>query len=235
MLATGGPGIVFGRSTNSVINTGTAAAAAYQQGACYANGEFIQVHPTAIPGRRQAAPDVRVRARRGRARLGAADDRRQARAARRSRRTSAGTSSRRSTPATGTSCRATSRPARSSTSAANGHRRRRKAARSTSTSRTCPRASSTRSSPASSRSTRSSSATIRAKVPMKVFPAMHYSMGGLWVDFEGRETGSLVERSPRNQATNIPGLYAGGEVRLTSTTAPTGSAPTRCSRASTRA
>src|SRR5690242_1593571 len=49
-LCTGGPGIVFGRSTNSVINTGTAASAVYQQGACYANGEFIQVHPTAIPG-----------------------------------------------------------------------------------------------------------------------------------------------------------------------------------------
>src|SRR5580700_11070763 len=49
-LATGGCGIVFGKSTNSVINTGTAASAAYQHGACYANGEFIQVHPTAIPG-----------------------------------------------------------------------------------------------------------------------------------------------------------------------------------------
>src|SRR5208337_4982426 len=49
-LATGGPGIIFGRSTNSVINTGTAASAVYQQGACYANGECIQVHPTAIPG-----------------------------------------------------------------------------------------------------------------------------------------------------------------------------------------
>jgi succinate dehydrogenase / fumarate reductase, flavoprotein subunit len=50
MLATGGPGIVFGRSTNSQVNTGSAAGAAYQQGAYYANGEFIQVHPTAIPG-----------------------------------------------------------------------------------------------------------------------------------------------------------------------------------------
>src|ERR1700722_11061921 len=38
-LATGGCGIVFGRSTNSVINTGTAASEAYQQGACYAHGE----------------------------------------------------------------------------------------------------------------------------------------------------------------------------------------------------
>jgi succinate dehydrogenase / fumarate reductase flavoprotein subunit len=33
--------------------------------------------------------------------------------------------------------------------------------------------------------------------PMKIFPGMHYTMGGLWVDF--------------NQATNIPGLYSAGE------------------------
>lgn len=50
ILATGGPGIIFGKTTNSVINTGTAASAAYQQGVYYANGEFIQIHPTAIPG-----------------------------------------------------------------------------------------------------------------------------------------------------------------------------------------
>ncbi|MCP8617049.1 succinate dehydrogenase flavoprotein subunit [Salirhabdus salicampi] len=50
IVATGGPGIIFGKSTNSVINTGSAASALYQQGAYYANGEFIQIHPTAIPG-----------------------------------------------------------------------------------------------------------------------------------------------------------------------------------------
>ncbi len=50
ILATGGPGIIFGKSTNSIINTGTAASIAYQQGVVYANGEFIQIHPTAIPG-----------------------------------------------------------------------------------------------------------------------------------------------------------------------------------------
>jgi succinate dehydrogenase / fumarate reductase flavoprotein subunit len=50
ILATGGPGLIFGRSTNSIINTGTAASAVYQQGVYYANGEFIQIHPTAIPG-----------------------------------------------------------------------------------------------------------------------------------------------------------------------------------------
>jgi succinate dehydrogenase / fumarate reductase flavoprotein subunit len=47
--------------------------------------------------------------------------------------------------------------------------------------------------------------------PMKIFPAVHYSMGGLWVDYEKSETGGLVEGSPRNQQTNIPGLYAIGE------------------------
>ncbi|ANC78077.1 MAG: succinate dehydrogenase flavoprotein subunit [Bacillota bacterium] len=50
IMATGGPGIIFGKSTNSVINTGGAASALYQQGVYYANGEFIQIHPTAIPG-----------------------------------------------------------------------------------------------------------------------------------------------------------------------------------------
>ncbi len=37
--------------------------------------------------------------------------------------------------------------------------------------------------------------------PMKVFPAMHYTMGGLWVDNE-------------NQATNIPGVLRGGRMRI---------------------
>ena len=35
------------------------------------------------------------------------------------------------------------------------------------------------------------------KIPMKIFPAVHYSMGGLWVDY--------------NHMTNIPGLFACGE------------------------
>lgn len=32
---------------------------------------------------------------------------------------------------------------------------------------------------------------------MKIFPAVHYSMGGMWVDYD--------------QMTNIPGLFAAGE------------------------
>ncbi len=50
IMATGGPGLIFGKSTNSMTCTGSAASACYQQGAYYANGEFIQVHPTSIPG-----------------------------------------------------------------------------------------------------------------------------------------------------------------------------------------
>jgi succinate dehydrogenase / fumarate reductase, flavoprotein subunit len=50
VMATGGIGMIFGKSTNSVINTGSAAAIVFKQGAKYANAEFIQVHPTAIPG-----------------------------------------------------------------------------------------------------------------------------------------------------------------------------------------
>ncbi len=50
IIATGGLGAVFGKSTNSTICTGSATSALYQQGAKYANGEFIQIHPTAIPG-----------------------------------------------------------------------------------------------------------------------------------------------------------------------------------------
>ncbi len=50
IMATGGPGLIWGKSTNSQVCTGSAVSACYQQGAKYANGEFIQVHPTSIPG-----------------------------------------------------------------------------------------------------------------------------------------------------------------------------------------
>ena len=50
VMATGGCGLVFGKSTMSVICTGGAASRCYQSGAWFGNPEFIQVHPTAIPG-----------------------------------------------------------------------------------------------------------------------------------------------------------------------------------------
>src|SRR5688572_563539 len=50
VMATGGNGLIFGKSTMSVICTGGAVARCYQAGARLGNPEFIQVHPTAIPG-----------------------------------------------------------------------------------------------------------------------------------------------------------------------------------------
>ena len=38
------------------------------------------------------------------------------------------------------------------------------------------------------------------KVPMRIFPAVHYTMGGLWVDY--------------NLMSNIPGLYVAGEANF---------------------
>jgi succinate dehydrogenase / fumarate reductase, flavoprotein subunit len=50
VMATGGCGLVYGKSTQSVICTGAAASRCYQAGVWYGNPEMIQVHPTAIPG-----------------------------------------------------------------------------------------------------------------------------------------------------------------------------------------
>jgi succinate dehydrogenase / fumarate reductase, flavoprotein subunit len=40
---------------------------------------------------------------------------------------------------------------------------------------------------------------------------VHYSMGGLWCDYEANGEGGLSVGSPRNQQTNVPGLFAIGE------------------------
>jgi len=50
IFATGGPGLIFKKSTNSTFCSGAANGRLYMQGMHYANGEFIQIHPTAIPG-----------------------------------------------------------------------------------------------------------------------------------------------------------------------------------------
>ncbi len=50
VMASGGNGLVYGKSTMSVICTGAAAARCYRAGAALGNPEMIQVHPTAIPG-----------------------------------------------------------------------------------------------------------------------------------------------------------------------------------------
>ncbi len=49
------------------------------------------------------------------------------------------------------------------------------------------------------------------EVPMKIFPAVHYSMGGLWAGYAKNSEGGLAPANPANQMTNVPGLYAIGE------------------------
>ncbi len=49
IIASGGPGLIFKKSTNSTFCTGAANGRLYMQGMHYGNGEFIQIHPTAIP------------------------------------------------------------------------------------------------------------------------------------------------------------------------------------------
>jgi succinate dehydrogenase / fumarate reductase flavoprotein subunit len=49
--------------------------------------------------------------------------------------------------------------------------------------------------------------------PMRVFPAVQGSLGGLWVDFEPDGRGGVVARSPRNHATSREGLYAVGQAQ----------------------
>lgn len=51
VIATGGLGLLFKKSTNSTFCTGAANGRLWRQGMRYANGEFIQIHPTAIPGK----------------------------------------------------------------------------------------------------------------------------------------------------------------------------------------
>lgn len=216
-LATGGCGILFGRSTNSVINTGTASSSAYQMGACYANGEFIQVHPTAIPGAdklRLVSESVRGEG----GRVWVPRDRREQRPGRDVPETARDYFLEEKYPGYGnlvprdiasrelfSKCIHEDRGVYNPRSGRNEHE-------------------------VYLDVTHLPREILRKKLagvleiyekfvgedpytnPMRVFPAVHYSMGGLWVDFDRAMNGSIVVGSPRNQATNVPGLYACGEV-----------------------
>ncbi len=216
-LATGGPGIVFGKSTNSVINTGTAAAAVYQQGACYANGEFIQVHPTAIPGAdklRLISESVRGEG----GRIWVPTDAKEKRRGRDVPEKERDYFLEAKYPGYGNLVP--------------------RDIASRELFLKCFHDDKGVFNPKSGKNelevyldvTHLPKEVLRKKLagvleiyekfvgedpyenPMRIFPAVHYSMGGLWVDFERSADGKLVSGSPRNQATNIEGLYAAGEV-----------------------
>jgi succinate dehydrogenase / fumarate reductase flavoprotein subunit len=211
LLATGGPGLLFGRSTNSMVNTGSAAASAYLQGARYANAEFIQVHPTAIPGEDK----LRLMSESAR-----------------------GEGGRVWVPRT----KGDSRAPRLVPESERWYFLEEKYPRYGNlvprdiASRELYEVCVTKGLGIDGKMmvyldlSHIPSETLDRKLggiieiyetfvgddprtePMKIFPAVHYSMGGLWVDYEPTADGAVREDSPRNQSTNIPGLYAVGEV-----------------------
>ncbi|MEZ4293674.1 MAG: succinate dehydrogenase flavoprotein subunit [Polyangiaceae bacterium] len=216
VLATGGNGIIFGRATLSVICTGTAAGAVYQQGACYANGEFIQVHPTAIPG----ADKLRLISESARGeggRVWVPKDPKDARHPREIPEKERDYILERMYPGYGNlvprdiaaraifkTCFHEGRGIRNAKTNKNENE---------------VYLDLTHKDEKFLRNKLAGILEIYEKFagtdpyhnPMKVFPAVHYSMGGLWVDYERDDRGSLKAGSPRNHSTNIPGLYAVGE------------------------
>jgi succinate dehydrogenase / fumarate reductase flavoprotein subunit len=209
-LATGGPGIIFGRSTNSTINTGIANAIVYKQGAIYGNGEFIQIHPTAIPG----ADKLRLISESARGEGGRVwvprdpmDKRDPMQIPEKDRRFFL----------------------EEKYPLYKNLVPRDVASREIFTVCFSEQAGIMKRNEVYLDLTHIPEAMLRKKLagileiyekfmgvdpyhnPMKVFPAVHYSMGGLWCDYERDARGSLKMGSPRNHATNIPGLYNVGE------------------------
>ena len=217
VLATGGPGIIFGRSTLSVICTGTAASSVYQQGALYANGEFIQVHPTAIPG----ADKLRLISESARGeggRVWVPKDGKDKRHPKEIPEKERDYFLERMYPGYGNlvprdiASRALFKTC--------FHEGRGIFNEKTGKNENEVYLDLTHKDEKALRNKLEGVLEIYEKFagtdpyknPMKVFPAVHYSMGGLWVDYEKDARGSLKTGSPRNHSTNIPGLYAVGEV-----------------------
>ena len=210
-LATGGPGIVYGRSTNSTINTGTAASRAYIDGAIYTNAEFIQAHPTAIPGEdKHRLMSESARGEGGRIWVPKnKDDKRDPRTIPENERwffLEEKYPKYRNLVPRDVASREIVYVVRNLGRGVEGQEA------------------------VYLDVTHIPAATLDRKLggimeiyekfvgvdprhtPMKIFPAVHYSMGGLWVDYEADSHNDMVPGSPKQQATNVPGLYAAGEV-----------------------
>ena len=215
-LATGGLGAVFGRSTNSTQCTGSASAIAFRAGAVYANGEFIQVHPTAIPG----ADKLRLISESARGeggRVWVPKDARDGRAPKDIPESERDYFLERLYPGYGNlvprdiAARAIFRTC--------FHEGRGLYDAAMQKNELAVYLDVTHIDRRILQHKLSGILEIYEKfagedpytTPMRVFPAMHYSMGGLWVDYEANAAGDIVVGSPRNHATSIPGLYAVGE------------------------
>ncbi|HEY2840219.1 MAG TPA: succinate dehydrogenase flavoprotein subunit [Pirellulales bacterium] len=211
VIASGGCGLIYGRSTMSMVCTGSAAARAFRAGAKYGNAEFIQVHPTAIPG----ADKLRLMSESARGEGGRVWVPRKPQDTR--------------DPKTIPEAEryyfleerypkygnlvprdiATREIFNVCTYEGLSVERDRLAVYLDVTH--IPRAVLDQKLGGILDIYEKFQGVDPRDTPMKIFPAVHYSMGGLWVDYERTAEGGLRMGSPRNQATNIPGLYAMGE------------------------
>jgi succinate dehydrogenase / fumarate reductase flavoprotein subunit len=211
VLATGGCGLVYGRSTMSMVCTGSAVSRAYQAGAWYGNGEFIQVHPTAIPG----ADKLRLMSESARGEGGRVWVPRKPQDPR----------DPRDIPEAERYYFLEERYPKYGNLVPRDIATREifdictTDGLSVEKDRLCVYLDLTHLSREMLDRKLGGILEIYEKfqgvdprsVPMKIFPAVHYSMGGLWVDYERSASGGMEEGALRNQQTSVPGLYAIGE------------------------
>jgi succinate dehydrogenase / fumarate reductase, flavoprotein subunit len=211
VLATGGLGLIFGKSTNSTNSTGAAASRVYQQGAKFMNGEFIQFHPTGMPGDdKNRLMSEAARGEGGRVWVPKdVNDKRDALEIPEDERfyfleewyPKFGNTVPRDVAA-----RAIWKVCHEMKMGLGG--------------KDLVYLDLTHKDPDFLRERLGGIMEIYEKFagedptkrPMKIFPAVHYSMGGLWVDWElDGESGGMKQPSDRNHQTSIPGLFACGE------------------------
>lgn len=211
VLATGGNGLIYGRSTMSMVCTGSAVSRAYRAGAWYGNGEFIQVHPTAIPG----ADKLRLMSESARGEGGRVWVPRKPQDPR----------DPREIPEAERCYFLEERYPKYGNLVPRDIATREifdictTDGLSVEKDRLCvyldlthiPRETLNRKLGGILEIYEKFQGVDPRAVPMKIFPAVHYSMGGLWVDYERSGSGGMVEGAVRNQQTSIPGLYAIGE------------------------
>ena len=211
MVATGGCGLIYGRSTMSMFCTGSAASRCLQVGAKYANAEFIQVHPTAIPG----ADKLRLMSESARGEGGRVWVPRKPQDSR----------DPKSIPESERYYFLEERYPKYGNLVPRDIATREifnicvNEGLSVDASNLCVYLDLTHIARHELDRKLSGILEIYEKfqgvdprdTPMKIFPAVHYSMGGLWADYERAEDGGLKAGAPRNQMTNVPGLYALGE------------------------
>ena len=211
VLGTGGCGLIFGRSTMSMVCTGSAASRAYQAGAKYANAEFIQVHPTAIPG----ADKLRLMSESARGEGGRVWVPRKPQDPRDPREIPENERYyflEERYPEYGNLVPrdiATREIFNVCVNEGLSVDKDRMAVYLDLTH--IPRDVLDRKLGGILEIYEKFQGVDPREVPMKIFPAVHYSMGGLWADYQRSGEGGLEVGSPRNHQTNIPGMYAIGE------------------------